>query len=133
MQGGLQSTIQDVTNLFKQWQKISAQREEFEKNAKNILLERERLEWQVSELEKLQIKPGEWEAISHEHSRLAHSASLLEGAQEAADIISESDQPMLSRLSSLQQKLLKLQSFDSALKPITDALDSARINLQIFK
>lgn len=130
MQGGLLSTVQNVSSLFKQWKKISTQREEFEKNAKNILLERERLEWQVNELEKLQIKPGEWEAISHEHSRLAHAASLLEGAQEAADVISESDQPMLSRLSSLQQKLLKLQSFDAALKPVTDALDSARINLQ---
>ena len=130
MQGGLQSTVQNVTTLFKQWQKISAQREEFEKNAKNILLERERLEWQVSELDKLQIKPNEWEAISHEHSRLAHAASLLEGAQEAADVISESEQPMLSRLSSLHQKLLKLQSYDTALKPVTDALDSARINLQ---
>ncbi len=130
MQGGLLSTVQNVNSLFRQWKKLSSQREEFEKNAKNILLERERLEWQVNELEKLQIKPGEWEAISHEHSRLAHAASLLEGAQEAADVISESDQPMLSRLSSLQQKLLKLQSFDAALKPVTDALDSARINLQ---
>lgn len=130
MQGGLLPTVQNVSSLFRQWKKLSTQREEFEKNAKNILLERERLEWQVNELEKLQIKPGEWEAISHEHSRLAHAASLLEGAQEAADVISESDQPMLSRLSSLQQKLLKLQSFDAALKPVTDALDSARINLQ---
>ncbi len=130
MQGGLLSTVQNVSSLFKLWKKLSTQREEFEKNAKNILLERERLEWQVNELEKLQIKPGEWEAISHEHSRLAHAASLLEGAQEAADVISESDQPMLSRLSSLQQKLLKLQSYDAALKPVTDALDSARINLQ---
>jgi DNA repair protein RecN (Recombination protein N) len=130
MQGGLLSTVQNVSSLFRQWKKLSTQREEFEKNTKNILLERERLEWQVNELEKLQVKPGEWEAISHEHSRLAHAASLLEGAQEAADVISESDQPMLSRLSSLQQKLLKLQSFDAALKPVTDALDSARINLQ---
>jgi DNA repair protein RecN (Recombination protein N) len=130
LDSGLLPTVQNVSSLFKQWKKLCTQREEFEKNAKNILLERERLEWQVNELEKLQIKPGEWEAISHEHSRLAHAASLLEGAQEAADVISESDQPMLSRLSSLQQKLLKLQSFDAALKPVTDALDSARINLQ---
>ena len=128
MQAGLLPTVQNVSVLFKQWKKISAQREEFEKNTKSILLERERLEWQVNELEKLQIKPGEWEIISNEQSRLAHAASLLEGAQEAADVISESDQPMLSRLSSLQQKLLKLQSFDPALKPVTDALDSARIN-----
>ena len=130
MQGGLQPAAQEVAALFRQWRQLSKQREEFANNTKNILLEKERLEWQVGELEKLQIKPGEWEAITHEHSRLAHAASLLEGAQEAADVISEAEHPILSQLSALQQKLIKLQSFDAALKPVTDALDSARINLQ---
>jgi DNA repair protein RecN (Recombination protein N) len=130
MQGGLQNQGIAVSTLFKQWRTLSKQREQFESNAKNILLEKERLEWQVSELEKLQVKPGEWEAISHEHSRLAHAASLLEGAQEAADLISESEHPMLSQLTSLHQKLSKLQAFDVALTPVIEALDSARINLQ---
>ncbi len=129
-QGGLQARVGEISEKFRQWRELSKQREEFERDAKNILLEKERLEWQVSELEKLQIKPGEWETISHEHSRLAHAASLLEGAQEAADLISESEHPMLSQLSSLHQKLVKLQTFDTALKPVVDALDSARINLQ---
>jgi DNA repair protein RecN (Recombination protein N) len=129
-QGGLQARVLEISEKFRQWRELSKQREEFERDAKNILLEKERLEWQVSELEKLQIKPGEWETISHEHSRLAHAASLLEGAQEAADLISESEHPMLSQLSSLHQKLVKLQTFDTALKPVVDALDSARINLQ---
>lgn len=130
LQGGLLAQVAELNNLFKLWRNLRCQREEFENNAKNILLERERLEWQVGELEKLQIKPGEWESISHEHSRLAHAASLLEGAQEAAEVISESEHPILSQLSALHQKLLKLQSYDAALKPVTDALDSARINLQ---
>ncbi len=130
MQGGFQADVQKLGVLHKNWRNLAKQREEFETNAKNVLLERERLEWQVQELDKLQIQPGEWESISHEHSRLAHAASLLEGAQEAAELISESDHPMLSQLSSLHQKLLKLVEYDAALKPVTDALDSARINLQ---
>lgn len=129
-QGGLQTQAADVAVLYKNWRNLCKQREEWEKNAKHMLLERERLEWQVGELSKLQIKVGEWEHISQEHSRLAHAASLLEGAQEAAQVISESEQPMLSQLSALQQKLIKLQAFDEALKPVVDALDSARINLQ---
>lgn len=129
-QGGLQTQAADVAVLYKNWRNLCKQREEWEKNAKHMLLERERLEWQVGELSKLQIKAGEWEQISQEHSRLAHAASLLEGAQEAAQVISESEQPMLSQLSALQQKLIKLQAFDEALKPVVDALDSARINLQ---
>ena len=130
LQGGLQEQVVQVADLYRAWRAIRQQREAFEQNAKNILQERERLEWQVAELSKLQVKAGEWEAVSQEHSRLAHAASLLEGAQEAAAVISDSERPMLSQLSGLQQKLSKLLAYDEALKPVVDALDSARINLQ---
>jgi DNA repair protein RecN (Recombination protein N) len=130
LQGGLQTQAADVSRLFKQWRNLVKQREEFEHNAKNILQERERLEWQVGDLEKLQLKAGEWEEIIQEHSRLAHAASLLEGAQEAADLISESERPVLTQISGLLQKLGKLQEFDANLAPVIEILDSARINLQ---
>lgn len=130
LQGGLQMQTLEVAQLYKQWRTLAKQREEFELNAKNILQERERLEWQVGELEKLQLKIGEWDEITQEHSRLAHAANLLEGAQEAADVIAESDHPVLSQVSALIQKLSKLESYDTKLKPIVEALDSARINLQ---
>ena len=130
MQGGLQQQVNEVESAYKFWRNLSKQREEFETNAKSVLQERERLEWQVGELDKLQIKSGEWEHISQEHSRLAHAASLLDGAQEAATLISESEHPVISQLSAVQQKLLKLLDYDAALKPVTDALESACINLQ---
>lgn len=129
-QAGLQALTSDVSRLYKQWRNLSKQREEFELNAKNILQERQRLEWQVGELDKLQLKKGEWDDITQEHSRLAHAASLLEGAQEAADLISESDHPILSQVSVLLQKLGRLEEFDGKLKPIIESLESARINLQ---
>jgi DNA repair protein RecN (Recombination protein N) len=130
MQGGLQAHTAEVGSLYKHWRNLAKQREEFEQNAKNILQERERLEWQVGELEKLQLKKGEWHEITQEHGRLAHAASLLEGAQEAADTISESDHPVLSQVSGLLQKLGKLEEYDVKLKPILESLESARINLQ---
>jgi DNA repair protein RecN (Recombination protein N) len=130
LQGGLQEQAQQVALLYKAWRAVSKQREGFERDAKNVLLEKERLEWQVNELDKLSIKAGEWEEITNEHSRLAHAASLLEGAQEAADLISESDHPVLSQLSSLQSKLNKLLAYDPALQAVTEAIDSACINLQ---
>jgi DNA repair protein RecN (Recombination protein N) len=71
--------------------RAGAQLEEFEANAANVLYERERLEWQVNELEKLAVKPGEWAEVSNEHSRLSHAASLMEGAQEALAVISEAE------------------------------------------
>lgn len=130
MQGGLQPLTNEVARLYKHWHNLAKQREAFEQNAKSILQERQRLEWQVGELDKLQLKKGEWDEINQEHSRLAHAASLLEGAQEAADAISESDHPVLSQVSSMLQKLSKLEEYDPKLKPILESLESARINLQ---
>ncbi|MDY7545592.1 DNA repair protein RecN [Glaciimonas sp. CA11.2] len=129
-QAGLQDDLQIVAAAYKKWRGLARQRQEFETNAKNVLLERERLEWQVSELEKLAVKPGEWDDITNEHSRLSHAASLIEGAQEALNIISESDIPMLSQLSGLNIKIGKLVDLDADMKPVLEALESARIQLQ---
>jgi len=120
-QAGLQEALRELGQLYKAWRALVKQREEFETNAKNVLLERERLEWQVGELDKLTVKPGEWTEISNEHSRLSHAAHLIEGAQEALTAISESDDnPMLSRLSSLNVKIAKLVDIDAELKPVLE-------------
>lgn len=121
---------QEVAGAWRAWRALSRQREEYETNAKNVLLERERLEWQVSELDKLSPKPGEWTEITNEHSRLSHAASLLDGAQEALAAISESDHPILSQLSSLNTKLGKLVDVDAELQAVLDCMEPARIQLQ---
>ncbi len=121
---------QAVAVAYKAWRALVRQREEFETDAKNLLLERERLEWQVGELDKLAPKSGEWAEITNEHSRLSHAASLLEGAQEALAAISESDHPILSQLSSLNQKLSKLADVDTGLQPVLECMEPARIQLQ---
>ncbi|RYE79703.1 MAG: DNA repair protein RecN, partial [Oxalobacteraceae bacterium] len=86
--------VQLVASTYKAWRALARQREEYETNAKNVLLERERLEWQVGELDKLAVKPGEWLEIANEHSRLSHAASLIEGAQEALEALSEAEHPI---------------------------------------
>ncbi|EZP41452.1 MULTISPECIES: DNA repair protein RecN [Janthinobacterium] len=130
-EAGAEQDARQVAALHKRWRALVRQREEFETNAANVLYERERLEWQVGELEKLAAKPGEWTDITNEHSRLSHAASLLEGAQEALSLISESeDHPIVSQLSALNQKLGKLVSVDAELQPIVDLIESSRIQLQ---
>ena len=129
-QAGLSAEVSALAQLYKNWRALMKQRIEFETDAKNVLLERERLEWQVNELEKLAVKPGEWAEIGNEHTRLSHAAALIEGAQEALALISESDAPMLSQLSALTQKLDKLSDVDADLKPVFELLEPARIQMQ---
>lgn len=130
-QAGADAQVRAVSAAYKAWRALAKQVEEFETNAANVLYERERLEWQVNELEKLAVKTGEWSEVSNEHSRLSHAASLLEGAQEALSLLSEADeQPIISQLSSLNQKLGKLAGVDSGLQAIVDLIEPARIQLQ---
>jgi len=130
-QAGLLEQAKAVTLAYKSWRAVSKQREEFELNAKSVLQERERLEWQVSELEKLAAKPGEWSEVSNEHSRLSHAASLIEGAQHALTVLSEADtSPVLSQIVALELKIGKLVDIDESLKPVLEALEPARIQLQ---
>ncbi len=130
-QAGAGGDVKAVTLAYRAWRALGKQLEEFETNAANVLYERERLEWQVNELEKLAVKPGEWAEVSNEQSRLSHAASLLEGAQEALTVISEAEeQPILSQLSSLNQKLGKLAGIDTGLQAIVDLIEPARIQLQ---
>ena len=130
-QAGLLDQVKAVGLAFKNWRAVARQREEFEHNAKSVLQERERLEWQVGELDKLAAKPGEWQDISNEHSRLSHAASLIEGAQHALTVLSENDSsPMISQIVALEQKMSKLVDIDDKLKPVLDALEPARIQLQ---
>ena len=128
---GLQEDVRAVATAYRSWRSVVRQREEFERDAQQVLLERERLEWQVGELEKLAARPGEWTDISNEHSRLSHAASLIEGAQQAVNLLSENDSaPVLSQVSAIEQKLGKLVDIDDKLQPVLDALEPARIQLQ---
>jgi DNA repair protein RecN (Recombination protein N) len=130
-QAGLLELADSVAAAYRGWRALARQREEFERDARNVLIERERLEWQVGELDKLAAMPGEWAEITNEHSRLSHAATLIEGAQEALMLISEADSaPLLSQLASLNQRMGKLADIDDGLKPVMEALEPARIQLQ---
>lgn len=126
----LAANVQEVSNLYRKWTALRQQRQQVETNAKQVMLERERLEWQVNQLDKLRVQPGEWQEITHEHSRLAHAASLIEGAQFALNLISESENPLLSQLNVIHQKLAKLTEFDESLQSILETLEPAQIHLQ---
>ena len=119
----------EVAENYREWRASSAQVARFETDARAVELEREQLAWQVDELERLAIKPGEWEAIGDEHRRLAHAAALIEGAQTSVDALSEADGAIASQLSTIIHKLDQLAAIDPLLRPTLDALEPARIEI----
>jgi len=97
---------------------------------RELQLERERLAWQLAELDKLAPQPGEWEEVNAEHVRLSNSANLIEGVQAALAALSESDEAMLSQLNSILSKLRGLAEIDAELNDALAALEPAAIQIQ---
>ena len=53
--------------------------------------ERERLAWQLGEVDKLAPGADEWETLNADHARLAHAQALIDAAQAALSMVSEAD------------------------------------------
>ena len=127
---GLLDTTAAVTRAWRAWRDALQAVETAQSKDRELQLERERLAWQLAELDKLSPQPGEWEEINAEHRRLSHSANLIDGVQGALSALSESDEAMLGHLSTIISKLRDLAEIDPALNDALAALEPAEIQLQ---
>jgi DNA repair protein RecN (Recombination protein N) len=92
--------------------------------------ERERLQWQVSELDRLSPGDHEWAELNAEHTRLAHAQALLEAARQALDAVSEADAAADTLTGRAADALEAVSGFDAALGPVAEVLRSAQVQLQ---
>jgi DNA repair protein RecN (Recombination protein N) len=127
---GLSGQARKVASAFRDWQQLVRARAEYETNAAVREAEREQLRWQVDELQKLAPRAGEWESVQAEQTRLAHAASLIDGAQAAVDALSEADGAADVLLSSINSRLRALAGYDTALEETIALIDGAQAQLQ---
>ncbi len=119
-----------VARAWRAWREALHQIETAQMHERELQLEREKLAWQLAELDKLAPQPGEWDEINAEHGRLTHSANLIEGVQGALLAITESDESLLSQLGTVLSRVRQLASLDPALDDVVASLDPAEIQLR---
>ncbi|MDR6374777.1 MULTISPECIES: DNA repair protein RecN [Paraburkholderia] len=127
---GLSELSAGVTRAWRTWREKVQAVEHAQTRDRELQLERERLAWQLAELDKLSPQPGEWEEVNAEHRRLSHSANLIDGVQGALTALSESDEAMITHLASIVSKVRDLAEIDPALNDVLAALEPAEIQLQ---
>lgn len=127
--GGLTALAREVAAAFATHRAAVKAREDAEAMAASALAEQDRLRWIVEELGEIAPAAGEWEQVEAEHRRLAHAASLLAGAQAAVDSLAEADDSALTRIDTVAARLGQLAQYDERLKPVLEALEAARIQL----
>jgi DNA repair protein RecN (Recombination protein N) len=127
---GLASLAAEVAAGYRQWQRLAQARTEYETHAAQRNAEREQLQWQVRELERLALQPDEWDAVQAEHTRLAHAAGLIEGVQAVLDTLSEADAACLPLLSGTGARLDALLGYDARLREALELVRSGAAQVQ---
>ena len=118
----LASTWQTWRDTQNQLDKARAQQDTLER-------ERERLAWQIGELDKLNPADGEWDTLNAEHQRQAHGQALVDGAQQALAAVSEADTNANSLAARAVHALEQVERFDAELSGVLDVLRAAQAQL----
>ena len=92
--------------------------------------ERERLQWQLNELDKLAPADDEWTELEAEHRRLSHAQSILDAVQAALAAVSEDDASADTRTAQAIDALDGVVAHDGTLAGPIEVLKSAQAQLQ---
>ncbi len=92
--------------------------------------ERERLAWQIGEVDKLAPAADEWDELNTEHQKLSNAQSLIDAARAALAAVSEADDNAETLAARAVDALQQVASFDPQLAGVIDVLQSAQAQLQ---
>lgn len=92
--------------------------------------ERERLAWQVGEIDKLAPGADEWDELEADHKRLSNAQSLMDAAQAALDAVSEAEVSADGLTGRAVDALQDVADYDRRLAEVAEVLQSAQTQLQ---
>jgi DNA repair protein RecN (Recombination protein N) len=128
--GQYDSLLNDVQSVFKEWKQVNEQLQNFKTEGEDFEARLTLLRYQIEELEQLNIGETEYEELSEEHKRQAHSQRLLESCKKILSDLSESDSAIEDSLAHHQKEMTELCAFDNSLENINSLLDSATIQIE---
>ena len=114
--GGHGDLRQAVGQAWKQWRALARQLEAAEKDAASLATERDRIQWQVQELDQLALGTDEWDSLQSEHTRLSHSQSLLDGASQILEALDGEGDSAHHRITAANHRIQQMLRHDPGCK-----------------
>jgi DNA repair protein RecN (Recombination protein N) len=118
-----------IAALYTGWKDAAAALQRARERGDEIERERERLAWQIHELDRLAPGESEWDALNAEHSRLSHAQALIDAARSALDGLSQGDGSAVERTDQALAALQSVVRFDATLAPMIEVLQAAQAQL----
>ena len=118
-------STQHLVAVWQNWRQAQKALLDAQKSQDTLQRERERLAWQISEVDKLAPGPDEWEELNTQHSRLSNAQALRETVQSALDALEEAEQNATGLLGRALSALQAQEHIEPEFKPLTEVLASA--------
>ena len=125
---GSKPLADQVQAAYRQWRQAQEDLATAEAEGERLAEERERLAWQVGEMEKLAPVEGEWAQLSQSYDSLAHAAELLQAAEEVAAHI-DGDNGLHSLAGRCRRQLESLSGIEPRFAESLAMLDSIEAEL----
>jgi DNA repair protein RecN (Recombination protein N) len=117
--------IQPLQQAWQRWRSAQKTLTEARAAQDSLQRERERLAWQIGEVDKLAPGAGEWDELNANHTRLANAQSLLEAAQGALDTLEGEEGGAARNLAQAQAALQAQEHVEPAFKDLVQVLASS--------
>jgi len=119
-----------LTALWQAWKAAEATLADAHARGQTLERERERLSWQIGEVDKLAPGEAEWDELNAEHQRLAHAQSLLDGVRTALLALSDGEPAADGLAGQAIDALEDLTRYDARLGAVLEVLQGAQAQLQ---
>jgi DNA repair protein RecN (Recombination protein N) len=97
----------------------------------SLAQERERLAWQVGEVDKLAPGAGEWPELNAEHQRASHAQALQDAARSALDALADGEPHNADTFTQRAiDALAEGARYDAQLEPVLDVLRGAQAQIE---
>ncbi|MCQ9617007.1 DNA repair protein RecN [Paenalcaligenes niemegkensis] len=126
-QGGHSHLARQVHRAWSEWQDAQRRHQLAAEQADILANEREQLEWKLGEFQNLDLQEGEWETVSDEHQRLAHSQTLIDGTSTTLQLLDADENSAQLALNTAAHEIQAILRHDTHLQQIFDTIESARI------
>jgi DNA repair protein RecN (Recombination protein N) len=119
-----------LSTTWAHWREATQAIEKAQTQQADAERERERLVWQIEEVNKLAPAAHEWDELNTEHQRLANAQALMDAANTALQALSEREASAHSLTHRALDAVQAVARFDPQLSNVTEVLQSASAQLQ---
>ena len=131
LDGYARADTQPMRSTWQAWRDARQVLDDARRAQDSLATERERLAWQIGELEKLAPLEGEWEELNTQHGRLSNAQALIDTAQQTCSLLEGDEEAgALTLLTRASQSLVELARIEPEFQNLAEVLASAQAQVE---